>query len=377
MFIPSRLMRIVAFGVLGLAYNVWTAWNIFLPGAATGRNDFISFYSGGSLAGTADLYDSPKVREFQLSIVGLTGDSQVYNRIPFFAFLLKAVTWLPYQRAYLLWEMLSAVAIIAGVALWPGPAPHKKWLAACWLLPVYLALFNGQDVTFVWFWIALSARFLHRKWPYLAGLALSLAASKYHLLIMIPIVVLAQKRWRFAAGVTTGIGILLSSSFGIAGLDWPRRYLAVLRDPRLVTDMSQMPGLYGSFHYMPGGLYLQAAAMILSVWVVFQISRCDATFERPLAYALLAGILASPHTWLADCILLLPVLMPASEPPDLSIRFCSLALITPVPWFLLQLPAPMPMLTRGLILALLLAQLASLRRLGGPSGALRRIEADS
>ena len=44
------------------------------------------------------------------------------------------------------------------------------------------------------------------------------------------------------------------------------------------------------------------------------------------------------------------------------IRFPSLVLITPMPWLLLQLPSPLPTLTRGLMLWLLLAGLTHSER---------------
>jgi hypothetical protein len=186
---------------------------------------------------------------------------------------------------------------------------------------------------------------------------------------MVPIVILAQKRWRLGAGVVIGGGILLASSFAIAGLDWPLHYLALLRNPRLVPDLSHVPSLYSTFHAMRYGLYLEIAAAIVLAWAVFQISRRDAAFERPLGCALVAGILVSPHVWLADATLLLPALMPALELQGSPIRFPALALLTPVPWFLLQLPVPLPVLTQILILSFLLTQLSLSKRDGRPAGA--------
>ena len=351
------LIRIAALGTLGIGFNIWATWNLFLPGATTGRNDFLSFYAGAMLAGTADLYDPVKISEVQLRTAGETGDQEKFIRLPCYAIFLRPLAWFPYPTAYILWELLSATALMVALVLWPGPAPRTKWLIACWLLPVFVGFLNGQDDTLVWFWIALSARLLYRRWPLAAGIALAFAASKYHLLAMIPMVILAQKRWRFGAGVVLGGGILLAFSFAVAGSDWPRRYLALLRDPRLVPDMSHAPSLYGTFQDMRFGTQFEITAVILLAAVVFRISQLDATFERPVAFALAGSILVAVHSWLADCTLLLPALMLAGDAEESSIRFPSIALVTPVPWFLLHLPAPLPMLSRALILWLVLGGL--------------------
>jgi hypothetical protein len=347
---PLSPTRAAALGLLGIAFNLWVTLNWFLPGAATGRNDFLSFYAGATLAGTADLYDPAKIGEIQLRATGETGDSQRFIRLPCYAAFLKPISRLPYRSAYLVWELLSASALVAGFALWPGPAAQTKWLTACWTLPLFVALFNGQDNALVWFWLALSARLLRRRLPLAAGLALAMAASKYHLMAIVPIVVLAQKRWRFAAGATLGLAALLAISFAVAGWDWPRHYLAVIRDPALVPDMSHSPTLYALFPSLPYGTLLEAAVMVVLAAAVYRLSVLDKSFEGPLGIALAAGILVSLHSWLADCILLLPALMHHQDPKRARASFPAFALITPVPWFLLQLPVPLPMLTRGLML---------------------------
>ena len=189
--------------------------------------------------------------------MGETGDSQKFMRLPCYAMFLKPLAWFPYRTAYVLWELLSATALLAALVLWPGPSPKTKWLTACWMLPVFVALFNGQDDMFVLFWIALSARLLHRKWPMAAAIALALAASKYHLILMIPMVILAQRRWRMATGVLAGGGMLLAISFAVAGPDWPWRYYDLLRDTRFLPDLSHTPSLYAIFQNLRCGTQLE------------------------------------------------------------------------------------------------------------------------
>ena len=351
----SRPAVITLFGLAGIALNLWICWAVLLPGATTGRNDFKSFYAGAKLAGTPFLYDADRVEEVQLRTIGEAGDSQKFIRLPIYATIISPLARFPYPTAYLLWEILSAAAFAAGLALWPGVPATKKWLVACWSLPLFIGFFNGQDDTMVWFWIALSARLLRNHWPLAAGIALSLAASKYHFLAMIPIVVFTQKRWRFAAGIAIGGGALLALSFAVAGWDWPARYVALLNNPRLVPDMTHSPGLYGLFRQLPFAIGFQVAATILAGILVFRIAHRDPSYERPLGYALTGGILVSPHSWLADCTLLLPALLLPGKNEAPAGRVAALLLSTTVPWILLQWFPPMPTVTRMLMVWLLWA----------------------
>src|ERR1035437_7047992 len=343
--------------------NLWLVWNLLLSGGATGRNDFLSFYAGATLAATPDLYDRAKISEVQLRAIGETGDSQKFVRLPCYAMFLKPLAWLPYRTAYLVWELLSATALAAALWLWPHSPPRTKWLAVCWTLPIYAGLLIGQDDTFVLFWIALSARLMHRKWPMAAGVAMALAASKYHLIVLVALVIVAQKRWRMAAGAAIGGCALLALSFALAGPDWPWRYFAVLADPSLVIDVRHMPGLWGSFQQMRFGLQFQILAAIVVAAVVFPAARLDPSFERPMALALVGGILISVHVWLADCSLLLPAIMISVYDKSSSMRLPAALMMVLVPWFVLQFHPPIPVLTRALIVWLLLAGLVHCERL--------------
>jgi len=347
--------------------NVWLTWHMLLPGASfralaagaiAGRNDFLSFYAGAVLAGTPDLYNPDRVSEVQMREAGRTGDSQKFIRLPCFALFLKPLSALPYHTAYLFWELLSVTALVAALVLWPGVSPTLKWLMACWFLPIVAGIFNGQDDTLVLFWIALSARLLHNGRPRLGGISLALAASKYHLILFIPILILAQKRWRMAAGIATGAVALLALSFATAGSDWPSRYLALLRNPQFAAELTNAPSFYANFQAMRFGSQFEIAAIILLAVIVFRISLNDRSFERPVALAIVCGILVSLHSWLADCTLLLPTLIATGGDENRFTRFASLLLLTPMPWLLLQSSAPLPTITRILMLGLVLSRFA-------------------
>jgi len=200
--------------------------------------------------------------------------------------------------------------------------------------------------------------------------ALALCASKYNLVLLVPLVILAQRRWRVAAGAAAMGAAMLATSFLVAGASWPRQYWGVLADPGIWHGASRMANLHGLLRAMPFGLAVEAVAALLVAAAVFLAARRTSEFEGPLALALAGSVLVSPHTYLADYALLLPALIVTAGVAEGSRRRISaIALATPIPWFLLQLPWPVPVITLALMLGLVygLADTLGLRWPGDPA----------
>lgn len=332
----------------GILLNAWIACNVFLRNAWQGRNDFLGFYEGAQLVGTAGLYDRDAVRHVQLRTTGETFEIQ-YGRLPCFAWFIKPLGSLPYRSAYTLWAVLQGAAFAAFLALWPAVSVTRRWLIGCWSLPAFISLFNGQDDLLLLVWAALAARLLRAGRPWAAGFALAFCASKFHLFGLVPLVILAQRRWRMAGGLASGAGVLLALSFAAAGMNWPLKFYGVLTDPRISTGLHHMPNLHSLFAPLePVGLTIQIAAALALAAGLFLAARRTADFEGPLALALVAGVLVGFHGYLADGAILLPALTMYSRPG--YARIPAIALITPVPWFFLQLPNPLTAISQLLIL---------------------------
>ena len=359
---PADSQRVIGWRVaagLGVLICGSIAWTLFLPDAASGRNDFLALYAGGQLAGTSSLYDSQRVREVQVHAIGEWGPSLRFSRLPYYALLLKPLTLLPYRIAYLIFEVLSVLALLGFALLWPGEDRRTKWLVCCWSLPAFVALLGGQDVSFLLLWIALSIRAYQKDKPGTAGALLALCAAKYHLMILAPVAMVAQRRWRMAAGAAVMGGALLAVSFAVAGPTWPLQYYAVLTDPHIHAGTTSMPNIHALAASMPfAGWFLEVLASSAIVVVLFSASRRHSSFEWALAMALAGGILVSFHTYLMDCAILLPALMLILQ-AKLSVptRLVALLLASPLPWFFLKLPEPLPFTAR-LLLVLLVACMA-------------------
>src|SRR3982751_5127987 len=68
-----------------------------------GHNDFMSFYTGGMLAGTSDLYSSAANRSVNERLGSWMPPVQ-YLRLPYYAALFKPLTALSYHSAYLMYQ---------------------------------------------------------------------------------------------------------------------------------------------------------------------------------------------------------------------------------------------------------------------------------
>jgi hypothetical protein len=345
-----------AIGVLSavaLVFMAWLAWmqrGRILPG----YNDFIQLYTGARLAFTPGLYDRAEVAKVQSEAVGVAGESWRYTRLRYYAGLLWPLGRLPYRLAYGIWQALSISALAAFAVLWSPPGRGLTVLFTLLSLPAFAGLMNGQDLSFVLLWLALAVRWQRQGRSFAAGLILALCAAKFHLFLLLPLLILGRREWRLGAGLLTGGVVLAALSFAVAGLGWPGDYYCVLTDPLIHPQAGNMPNLHGLFSFWParGGWEWPAAVVTAgAVWVVTR----GADFDSALAATLAGGLLVSYHAYLPDCSVLLPAcLIALSAAPWAGLRLLALVLLTPVAYLLLLQKSAVAAALPALVLALVL-----------------------
>ena len=354
----ARRLGIAAIGAAGAMLNIWCACHFFEPGGAwKGRNDFLGFYAGSRLAGSPALYDFEAVRREQVRASGEFVYLQ-FARLPAYAVLLKPLAWMPYHAAYALWLAIGAAAFVAFAMLWPAESAAAKYAVCGWSLPAFVCLFNGQDVLLTLFWLALSVWLEGRRRPFAAGMAMALCASKFHLFLLAPVAVAARREWRMLAGGAAGGAGLLAVSFAAQGVTWPRSYLAALTDPRMNPNPAIMPNLHAMLGEGRAAEAIQMAATLVLAAMVWRIARRSKSLAVPVAIAVAASLVVSFHSFMADCAVLLPALSMAIAWPSKLAKVLAMTLIWPVPWFWLNLPPAMPVLTRTLLLVFLAGMIA-------------------
>jgi hypothetical protein len=315
--------------LLGLALNVYL-WRPFLPYFfARANNDFVCTYTGAVLAGSPGLYDVNTVMRTQMPL----GDSpqfMMYQRFPYYAALEAPLRWLPYRKAYWVWQAVSLAAVLLFLAFWPGQPLWLKAIACCWSLPLANCFVMGQDVTLVLAALAVSLALFFRGRHFAAGCVLALCSIKFHLFVTLPLLVITRRLWRFGAGSVAGGAVLLAASFAVQGWRWTADYVRMLRLPTSTPSFGLMPNLNGllSGHpHGPGSMAVAACVVLAAAALVMWRGK----FTVAVAAALLSGLLLSYHAFIADAVLLIPAgLLLMRDKSSLAHRAVGALLLSPL-----------------------------------------------
>ncbi len=331
----------------GLCFVVLCFWfKPEAPRAFDGVNDFMGIYAGARLVGTPDQFNPDAYLREQSAATGWTAPSILYTRLPVFAMLLRPLGRLPYRVAYRTWQALSFAAFIAFLILWPAPDRTMLLCAACASFPLFANFIGGQDVAFLLLLIAAAWRLANSR-PFLAGTILGLLTLKFHLVLFLPIFLIAQRRWKMLSGTAAMLTLIVIACFAAAGPSWIPGYIHFVLQGQTNPSLRAMVNLHGLFEGLPHGAILEIIVGIAAAAAVAWIA-ARTTFAAGLSVALAGSLLASHHAYPADALLLLPALLTLiAEFRTLPITIVSALLLTPLPFLLtpaVPLAAPVPLL---------------------------------
>ncbi|MCL4369939.1 MAG: DUF2029 domain-containing protein [Chloroflexi bacterium] len=354
--------------VLTFAFVVVKPW---VPEAPL-VNDFISFWTAASLvregAGST-LFDMGLQQGFQrdlrLQVATLeevrrqAGFLIPYHNPPALALLFLPLTWLPLYWAYLLWSALSLLATWVAVALPLRSRPRA------WTVVLVLLTFAGVADCLLWSQIAgvlllavsLGLLALTSGRPVLGGALLGLLWLKPQYAVVFALVFLVKGRRRELAGMV-GAGLAVAIlSLAMVGFGGILSYLELLNrigefnppadslvKPYAMINwrallLALWPGIPDS---LGSALMLGlGAATVLASLLAWrgEWNPASPRFPRQMLVAVLATLVASPHSHFHGTVLLLAPL--------------SMALARPMPGAVLS-RAWGPMLALGYLLALLI-----------------------
>ncbi|HEY8665783.1 MAG TPA: glycosyltransferase family 87 protein, partial [Tepidisphaeraceae bacterium] len=125
---------------LALFLGTLLVGNFFIrPERAVGAkmigHDFLAFYSAGTFARRGEfekLYDLDAVQRFEHQTAagaGLEIGSSFgpYWNPPFYAWVFAPISALPYQRAWILWELINFTALAGAIVLLARMLPKNDW----------------------------------------------------------------------------------------------------------------------------------------------------------------------------------------------------------------------------------------------------------
>jgi hypothetical protein len=265
------------------------------------ETDFLSFYAGAKLAGTGQLYALDAVHQIQAGYEREPAQVRAYIRPPFYAMLLWPFGKLPFRAASVVWQVLNVAAI--GVFIWNWRRDRAVTIVL--FVPLLIAVALGQDVPIFLAVFAGAVWLLRKKRFFLAGLVMALCAVKFHLFLLLPLVIAARRMWRFAGGLAAGGSVLAGLSFWVYG-NWVPSFLAMLRmNEEHQNSQAYMVSIAGLLWRAPwAAVWIAAMFLAAAVALWFCIPKIEE--DAAMALALLAGVLLSMHAFIYDLGFLLP-----------------------------------------------------------------------
>ena len=277
----SRTLRLALACMAGLAVNAV----LYLPFLHyTPDTDFLGLYPGGKLCGSAHLYDIPSVLALQREAVGHDNFQRLFIRPPFYAAMLWPLARLSYLHAFAVYQGLMLAALAVFIWFFPFAPRRAAAVACCWSMPLFGSFIFGQDLPLLLALTAGSLASLKIKRPLQAGAIFSLCAIKPHLFLLLPVLVLGRKMWRFGSGLLIGGTVLIAVSFLVAGPTWLAAFFRTATLPEANPEIARMPNLNGLVNghgawELTGGCIVGAL-----VWFVIRRSNLEwavaATFGR-------------------------------------------------------------------------------------------------
>lgn len=323
-----------------------------------GINDFLPLYTDARMAGTDHMYDIEAGYREQDQAAGTHIVGAFNVRLPWQALLLAPLARLPYHWAYWIWVGLNLAGFAAFVLVWL--LPHDLVLWGATFFPVAAALIVGQDGILLALALAGVLRLAASGRDAAAGLLLALCTAKPHLFLLVPLALIAHRRWRIVSSAALGTVGLLILGTAAAGRDWPERLWLVIKTATGAARVYAMPPP-NLFQFGVNAVTIACAVALAAAFGV--IAWRTRSLEAGIAAAVVGSFLIAPHTAIYDLPLLL-VALPAL-PLTSYATWMRYALLTPLPYWGILRGMPwslaLPLMLLGVLVCLYFKQDQPLR----------------
>jgi hypothetical protein len=215
--------------VIDLLHQTRDGWSDGI-GRAFG-DDFVNYWSGAFLAShgrAADVYDFAAFHAFQASMTGPHIGFYHYSYPPVLLLLSLPLALISYVPALGVWLVATWYGFYRSLLLTGGKGMLLLSLATPALL---LNAFLGQNGALTAALLGGGLQLVDRR-PVLAGVFFGLLAYKPHLALMLPVALIAGRRWTAVGAAAATVLLLVVASIMLFGLDaWTNyeRNLALIR----------------------------------------------------------------------------------------------------------------------------------------------------
>ena len=326
---PARLIVAIAAAVL-LAYAViWTQVGSF----DIGRSDFTAFYVGGTLlrqGHTGDLYSQAVQQPLHSALIAPDPEANLpFVNTPVAAALVVPVTFLPLDAAYRLWSLLELAVLVLAVVLAIRSVEWPDGTARVWKVAAGAAALAGVGTLTMFVqaqWtplLALGLVLAYRWWKSghhavgAAVLVVSAGIAKPHLALGLLAFLAGWRDRRLIVGALAGAAGLAVASLALVGPAGMAGFVGILASSTTRWELATMVSFIGVVGSLFGsglaahaiGLVASLLACAAAVWLGTTVRRDPSRLESALAGAVVLSLVASPHAYPDDLVMLAPALV--------------------------------------------------------------------
>ena len=302
--------------------------------------DFLSFYLGALIARRGDfhhLYDLAFIHKLQLSLFPQSANVVPFTRPPFYAALLAPLTLLPLVPAFWVWVSAQVAALIGCWIWFARRFGYDALIFAALYFPTSVGIYNGQDPVWMLAIFLGSYALAERERDLAAGAVLGLAVAKFHLLLLLPAVLIMKKRWRILAGFCATGAACAAVSVLLGGTSIIEQYAALLLHHGNINTFEAPPELQMSVRSIAlnAGFHspIAAAVLIALCLLALSVAIWRAPLWRWFSAACAATLLVSPHVYRYDAgIMLLPILLAIFCSTSRFTRIVAATAAIPIPY---------------------------------------------
>lgn len=285
-----------------------------------------------------ELYSLSHQRTIQQSILGNSHPDflDIYIAPPFVAYAYAPFAVLPYSIAALIWTLLSLGLLALSVRLlWPlvsnlhGFGFRRVLFIVLASAPAFELLGGGQNSAISLFLMCAGLRLLAGRRNRSAGLVLGIGIFKPQLFILMPVLLLIERRWAAVTAWVTIAGALTGLSVWIVGINGARGYVSLLTsttyEEHLLGELGWKMATVGSLlrSFVPGSMASGTFMTVMNIgvlviggmllWKIRQHIHDNVRDINALTLSFATGVLIAttfaPHAFIYDSVLLVLPLM--------------------------------------------------------------------
>lgn len=311
----SRLIRIVFGLVLALVLLTGLVNIVGAAGRSAGRADIVdfhAFYLVGQLIWSgrfADAYHWSAMLRAEEALGGRPA-FMPWSYPPLFGVVVAGLAALPLGAAYLLFAATTLALYLW--AMWRLDAENRWPVMLASVVSIVLNLRCGQNGLFSAGLVAAAARLLLDRQQVRSASCLAVMAMKPHLIPLVPLVLILQRRWVVLVAAGCGAAALTALSLAIFGRPVFVAFLGALPDAGRLMALGAYPmhRMTSVFAFcigigLPAGaatlIHAVAAVLILTAAARLAFRHADPRLQ--LGLAIMAGLFVSPYVYDYDQVL--------------------------------------------------------------------------